>query len=136
MNSSAEITDRREYAHLLSEALPHVIHSDAENDRCSSILESLLRKKKRSAEEGRLAELLTLLIEEFEEKRFAALHPAAPIDILRHLIDANGLRQVDLLDVFGTASVASEVLSGKRDLSKAHISRLSERFQVSPALFF
>jgi HTH-type transcriptional regulator / antitoxin HigA len=136
MNSSAEITDRREYAHLLSEALPHVIHNDAENDRCSTILESLLRKKKRSAEERRLAELLTLLIEEYEEQRFAARHPAAPIDILRHLIDANGLRQVDLLDVFGTASIASEVLSGKRDLSKAHIARLSKRFQVSPALFF
>jgi HTH-type transcriptional regulator / antitoxin HigA len=136
MNSIAEIRDRSEYAHLLSEALPHVIHSDAENDRCSAILESLLRKKRRSAEERRLAELLTLLVEEYEEKRFAAPHRAAPIDVLRHLIDANGLRQVHLLDVFGTASVASEVLSGKRDLSKAHISRLSQRFQVSLALFF
>lgn len=136
MNSSPEIADRREDAHLLSETLPHVIHSDAENGRCSAILESLLRKKKRSAEERRLAELLTLPIEEYEQKRFAAQHPAAPIDILRHLMDANGLRQVDLPDVFGTASVASEVLSGRRDLSKAHVSRLSERFQAPPALFF
>jgi antitoxin component HigA of HigAB toxin-antitoxin module len=93
MNSSPEIADRREDAHLLSETLPHVIHSDAENGRCSAILESLLRKKKRSAEERRLAELLTLPIEEYEQKRFAAQHPAAPIDILRHLMDANGLRQ-------------------------------------------
>jgi HTH-type transcriptional regulator/antitoxin HigA len=51
-------------------------------------------------------------------------------------MNANGLRQVDLLDVFGTPSIVSEVLSGKRELSKAHIARLSERFHLSPALFF
>jgi HTH-type transcriptional regulator / antitoxin HigA len=136
MSLTAEITDPREYVHLLSEALPHVIHSDAENERSSAVLETLLRKKKRTAEEKRLAELLTLLIEEYEEKPFALRHRAEPVDILRDLMDANGLRQVDLLDVFGTASVASEVLSGKRDLSKAHISKLSQRFHVSPALFF
>jgi HTH-type transcriptional regulator / antitoxin HigA len=136
MNLTAEITDRHAYAHLLSEALPHVIHSEAENERCTATLDALLRKKKRTAEEKRLGELLTLLIEEYEEKRFAVRHPARPIDILRHLMDANGLRQADLLDAFGTASVVSEVLSGKRNLSKAHISKLSQRFHVSPALFF
>jgi HTH-type transcriptional regulator/antitoxin HigA len=51
-------------------------------------------------------------------------------------MDANDLRQADLLDVFGTASVISEVLKGKRELSKAHIAKLSERFRISPALFF
>jgi len=51
-------------------------------------------------------------------------------------MDFNHLRQVDLLDVFGTASVVSEVLRGKRELSKAHITRLSGRFHLSPALFF
>jgi HTH-type transcriptional regulator/antitoxin HigA len=51
-------------------------------------------------------------------------------------MDTNGLRQADLLDVFGTASIASEVLNGKRDLAKSHIQRLSARFNVSPALFF
>ena len=44
--------------------------------------------------------------------------------------------QVDLLDVFGTPSVVSEVLQGKRELSKTHIARLSARFHLSPALFF
>src|SRR5215467_6557624 len=53
------------------------------------------------AEEKRLAELLTFLIEDFEEKHYALL-PAEPLEILRHLMDANGLRQMDLLDVFGT----------------------------------
>jgi HTH-type transcriptional regulator/antitoxin HigA len=67
---------------------------------------------------------------------FLAARAAGAVDILRHLMDSTGLRQVGLLDVFGTASVISEVLSGKRELSKAHIAKLSERFQHSPSLFF
>src|SRR5881396_3068797 len=105
MRAIAEITDRKEYAHLLSDALPHVIHSETENDRCIAVLENLLRKKRRTAEEKRLAELLTLLIEEYEQ-RYKLPQSAGPLDMLRHLMDASGLRQVDLLDVFGTASVA------------------------------
>jgi HTH-type transcriptional regulator/antitoxin HigA len=137
MSTIAEITNREEYAHLLGGALPHVIHTETENERCTAVLENLLRKKKnRTTEEKRLAELLTLLIERYEEERYKLSRPAGPIDIVRHLMDANGLRQVDLLDVFGTASVVSEILSGKRELSKAHIAKLSDRFQVSPALFF
>jgi transcriptional regulator with XRE-family HTH domain len=38
--------------------------------------------------------------------------------------------------VFGTPSIVSEVLNGKRELNKEHIRRLSERFGVSPELFF
>ena len=110
--------------------------AEAENDRCTALLESLLRRKQRTAEEKRLAELLTLLIEAYEQQRYVLPRTAGPVDVLRHLMDANGLRQVDLLDIFGTASVVSEVLSGKRELSKAHIARLSERFHLSPALFF
>lgn len=134
--STAEIINREEYAHLLGNALPHVIHTEAENGRCTVVLEGLLRKKGRTAEEKRLAELLTLLIEEYEQQQYALPRPAGPVDVLRHLMDSNGLRQVDLLNVFGTASIVSEVLSGKRELSKAHIARLSERFHLSPALFF
>ena len=134
MSLVAEITNPKEYAHLLGEALPHVIHTEAENERCTTVLENLLRKKRRTAEEKRLAELLTLLIEKFEEREYA-LPTAGPIDMLRHLMDSNHLRQVDLLDVFGTASVVSEVLKGKRDLSKTHITKLSQRFHLSPALF-
>jgi HTH-type transcriptional regulator/antitoxin HigA len=135
MSPATEIINPEEYAHLLGDALPHVIHTEAENGRCTAVLENLLRKRDGTAEDKRLAELLTLLIEEFEEKEYA-LPATGPIDMVRHLMDSNNLRQVDLLDVFGTASVVSEVLKGKRELSKAHITKLSQRFHLSPALFF
>jgi HTH-type transcriptional regulator/antitoxin HigA len=51
-------------------------------------------------------------------------------------MDQHDLKQKDLVDVFGTPSVVSEILNGKRELNKGHIERLSERFGVSPELFF
>jgi HTH-type transcriptional regulator/antitoxin HigA len=82
-----------------------------------------------------MAELLTLLIEDFEEKHYA-LTAASPLDVLNELMVANNLKQKDLLDVFGTPSIASEVLGGKRRLNTEHIRRLSRRFKVSPEVFF
>jgi HTH-type transcriptional regulator/antitoxin HigA len=135
MSAVAEIQNEQEYAGLLAEVLPHVIHTEKENDRCTRELQKFLGKRKRTREERRITELLTLLIEDFEAKHYS-LPPATPRDILRHLMESNGLRQVDLVDVFGTASIASEVLNGKRALAKSHIEKLSRRFNVSPELFF
>ncbi len=126
---------RSEYAVLLATALPAVIRSEAENERCLRVLEELDRKSKRlSAAERRLAELLTLLIEDYEEEHYA-LKPADPVTVIEELMAANGLKQKDLLDIFGTPSIVSEVLNGKRQLTTEHIRRLSRRFHVSPEVF-
>jgi HTH-type transcriptional regulator/antitoxin HigA len=117
-------------------ALSAVIRSEAENERHIAMLEDLDRKGSRmSAAERRMAELLTLLIEDFEDKHYA-LKAASPIEVLNELMLANNLRQKDLVDVFGTPSIASEVLSGKRKLNTEHIRKLSRRFRVSPEVFF
>jgi HTH-type transcriptional regulator/antitoxin HigA len=126
---------RSEYAALLSSTLPAVIRSEAENERCIRLLEELDRKGNRmTAAERRMADLLTLLIEDFEEKHYA-LKAGSPVDVLNELMQANDLKQKDLLDVFGTPSIVSEVLHGKRHLTTEHIRRLSRRFHVSPEVF-
>jgi HTH-type transcriptional regulator/antitoxin HigA len=126
---------RSEYAALLSSALPAVIRSEAENERCIRRLEELDRKgKQMTAAERRMADLLTLLIEDFEEKHYA-LKAASPVEVLNELMQANNLKQKDMLDVFGTPSIVSEVLHGKRQLTTEHIRRLSRRFHVSPEVF-
>lgn len=135
MTRATEIENKDEYAKLLVDMLPHVIHTEGENERYTAALEVLLAKRDRTTEESRIVELLTLLIEDFEEKNYF-LPPATPRDIVRHLMESNGLRQVDLVDVFGAESTVSEVLNGKRDLAKSHIEKLSLRFNVSPELFF
>ena len=126
---------RSEYAALLANTLPAVIRSEAENERCIRALEELDSKGSRlSAAERRLADLLTLLVEDFEEKHYA-LKPADPITVIEELMAANALKQKDLLDVFRTPSIVSEILHGKRQLTTEHIRRLSRRFHVSPEVF-
>lgn len=127
---------RSEYASLLSTTLPAVIRTEAENERYIATLQDLDRRGSRlSAAEKRMAQLLTLLIEDFEEKHYA-LKPSDPVSVLRELILANSLKQKDLLDIFGTPSIVSEILHGKRQLTTEHIRRLSRRFHVSPEVFF
>ena len=48
----------------------------------------------------------------------------------------NDLRQKDLVPIFGSESIVSEVLHKKRALYKNHIEKVSKRFKVSPAVFF
>jgi HTH-type transcriptional regulator/antitoxin HigA len=140
METMSTATAQLEYAALLARTLPAVIHSEKENERCIAMLETLDRKEDRKPEkltaaERRLAELLTVLIEDFEEEAYA-LKPARPVEVLRELIESNGLKQKDLLDVFRTPSIASEVLREKRALTVEHIRKLSRRFHVSPEVFF
>ena len=129
-------TSRPEYATLLAKTLPAVIHSERENEHYTALLDELDRKVgKLTPAEQRLAELLTLLIEDFEEKHYA-LKPATDVEALEELMEANSLKQKDLVNIFGTPSIISEVLNGKRKLTTEHIRRLSRRFHVSPELFF
>jgi HTH-type transcriptional regulator/antitoxin HigA len=126
---------RSEYAALLSSALPAIIRSEAENDRSIAMLQELDGKGNRmTASERRMADLLTLLIEDFEDKHYA-LKPSSPVEVLTELMQANSLKQKDLVDVFGTPSIVSEILHGKRHLTTEHIRRLSRRFHVSPEVF-
>jgi HTH-type transcriptional regulator/antitoxin HigA len=124
------------YTELLLKFPPRILRTEEENERCVEALYELDRRSKEwSAEERDFAELLTLLIEDFEERHYG-LPKCSPVEMVSFLMEQQGLKQKDLTDVFGTASIVSEVMNGKREMNKEHIRRLSERFQVSPELFF
>jgi HTH-type transcriptional regulator / antitoxin HigA len=114
---------------------PQPITSEAQNEHYTEVLYSLERRGHLSASEEKYAELLTVLIEAFEEEHFP-IRAASPVEVLAELMAANNLRQKDLAPLFGSESIVSEVLHGKRELNKQHIEKLSQRFKVSPALFF
>ncbi len=125
-----------DYMALLERYPPKVIRTERENEKYVAILYEMDRGgRKLTRAEQEIADLLTLLVENFEEEHYS-LPKTTPAGMINFLMEQNNLRQKDLLDVFGTASVASEVLSGKRELNKGHIERLSKRFGVSPELFF
>ena len=124
-----------DYGSLLSDARPEVVRDERQNNEYVRRLEELTSKKRVSGAERKLIELLTVLVEEFEARRYP-VPEAGPLDVVRHLMDVHGLRQKDLIDVFGAESIVSDVLNGKRELAKEHIRKLSARFNVSLAVFF
>jgi HTH-type transcriptional regulator/antitoxin HigA len=124
-----------EYKRLIAEVSPKIIHTEEENRYYLGELEALNERwSELRPAERELYETLSVLIEDFEKKTYK-IRAANPIEAIKELMAANALKQKDLIGVFETASVASEVLKGKRALTTGHIRRLSKRFKVSPALF-
>jgi HTH-type transcriptional regulator / antitoxin HigA len=99
-----------------------------------ALIHNFLRGEQLGQAERDLYDTLCVLVEDFEKKSYK-IRAAAPLEVIKELMTANGLRQKDLVGVFETASVASEVLKGKRALTTDHIRRLGKRFKVSPAVF-
>lgn len=85
-------------------------------------------------EQQELAELLTVLIDRYEDRRFP-IRKASPRQTLHHLMEARSLTQKDLWRVFGSKGITSEVFHGKRSISKAQARKLAEFFHVGVELF-
>jgi HTH-type transcriptional regulator/antitoxin HigA len=121
--------------YALEASSPAPITSDRQHEEYLSVLDKLASKEHPTSDEEKYAAVLMTLIEAYEEEHHS-IPDAGPVEILRTLMDANDLRQRDLLPIFGSESIVSEVLHKKRALNKTHIEKLSKRFHVSPAVFF
>jgi HTH-type transcriptional regulator / antitoxin HigA len=123
------------YRRLLSRTLPVVIETEEENERMLAIVEKLMDKGENvSPEEDKLLKLLAKLVEDFE-KRYYQPKDATPLEVLQHLMESREIKQSHLWEVFGSKGIASEVLSGKRGISKTHARALAHYFHVSADLF-
>jgi len=120
---------------MIERGAPHLIESEEQLAAYTKALYRLTAQSRPTRAQVKAIELLTLLIERYEEEHYA-VPKASPADVLRFLIKRHGLRQRDLAADLGGESVVSEVLAGKRRLNAAHIEQLSRRFRVSPAVFF
>lgn len=122
------------YSQLLVKFQPKVIENEAEYQQYSDILIELMMNPNRSSEETEILKLIASLIKEFDEKQEQP-EPASPHEILQHLMEEHNMRQVDLVDKIGSKGVVSEVVNGKRAISKSQAKTLAGIFHVSPALF-
>ncbi len=134
MSTTTTDLNEKTYAQLLGRTLPHVIRTDEECERLTNELIRLDEREDLSPEEKELAELLTVLVDEYEERRYP-IRKASPQQTLQHLMQARKLTQKDLWKVFGSKGITSEVFHGKRAISKAQARKLAEFFHVNIDLF-
>lgn len=136
MSVTTSQLDERKYGRLLAKTLPVAIKSEAENERMLKEVSRLMAKGEDNLtlEENAVLEVMAILIENFEREHYS-IADTTPHEMLRFFIEDRGLRQSDLLPVFGTSGRASEVIGGKRAISKTQAKKLAEFFGVSAALF-
>ena len=132
---SATLLDERRSRKLLDVTLPVAIRTEQEHQRLLGAAAALMEKPdaELSEEEGRLLELLGILIDEYENRA----HPLPKAErhrMLAYLLEEKGMKPSDLWTVLPKSRV-SEILSGKRGISKAQAKRLAELLRVPAELF-
>jgi HTH-type transcriptional regulator/antitoxin HigA len=132
---STALLDERKYQKLLDNALPVVIRTEDEYRRLLGAVEGLMEKPEEeiTEEEGRLLELLSVLVEDYED-RVRPLPKTTPHKMLAYLLGDNGMKPSDLWSILPKSRV-SEVLRGKRSISKVQAKQLAEFFRVPVDLF-
>ncbi|AFZ15680.1 transcriptional regulator, XRE family (plasmid) [Crinalium epipsammum PCC 9333] len=125
--------DRATYGSLLAEYQPQIITNDDEYNRAIESIERLMQRDELTREEVSLLKLLSTLVETYEDHQFPL--ESSPQEILLHLMEVGSLKQVDLVGIIGSKGVVSDLVNGKRSISKTQAKALGEFFNVSPALF-
>lgn len=135
MEDLSYVLEEKTYGELLADIQPRVISTEEENEFFLSVIEKLMDLgEDMSSEQGHLLDLLVALVENFEDQHYQ-LKQATPHEILRELIKERDLKQKDLIGIFKSKGIASEVVNGKRSISKAQAKELGHFFNVSPAVF-
>ena len=136
MSTTTIDLDTKRYGRLLAKALPTVIKSEDDNNRMLAIIEDLMAKGEDglTAEEDALLELLVDLVHDFEEKHYP-LPSSTPHRMVAFLLEQRGLKPSALWPVLGSKGRVSEILSGKRAISKEQAKKLAVFFHVGVDLF-
>lgn len=123
------------YKELLAMYQPKLIRNEEENDKALAIVEELMHRQNRSPEEDELYELLITLVEKFEQEHYLPGKASTPHSMLLFLMEQRDIKQSDLIGIIGSEAVVSEIVLGKREISKSQALAIGDFFQVDPSLF-
>ncbi|MBF0197593.1 MAG: transcriptional regulator [Planctomycetes bacterium] len=107
-----------------------VPRNDKEYSALEDVIEHLMLKDPKSP----IIKVIAEFMSEYESNS-VKIPEASGVEALKFLMDQHGLRQVDLVDVFGNQGNVSSALNQKRGFSVQNIKALSKKFNVNPAVF-
>lgn len=123
------------YTELLTCFPPRPIKNEEDLEKTQAVVDNLLDKGELTESEEEYLNLLGILIHEYESKQ-DLVPDIYGVELIKVLIVELNLKQKDLVPIFKTESIVSDVLKGKRKLTVEHIQKLAEFFNISPAVFF
>jgi HTH-type transcriptional regulator/antitoxin HigA len=121
-------------AEMIAHGAPRVIHNDAELEIYTDALFRLTALESPSGSEVEAIELLTLLVERYEQEHYS-IPKADPVSVVRFIIEQQNLSQRDLIPQFGSESAVSMFMTGQRNLTLEQVRKLSTRFKLPADVF-
>lgn len=123
------------YIELLQAYPPRPITSEQGLLATQEVIDFLIDRGQLTPDEEDYLNLLGTLVHEYENNQ-EAIPDIYGVELLKVLIEDSGIRQKDLVPIFKTESIVSDILNGRRNLTTRHILELAEFFHISPAAFF
>ena len=79
--------------------------------------------------EGDEAEILSILIEKYEDEHYS-IGPPDPIEAIKFRMEQMDMKKSDMTDIFGYKSRVTEIFSKKRKLTLKMIRKLHEKLKI------
>jgi HTH-type transcriptional regulator / antitoxin HigA len=121
-------------ARMIAKGAPRVIHNDKELEAYTNALFRLTALENPSRSQVEAIELLTLLIERYEETHYP-IPDADAVSVVQFLLEQQDLTQRDLIPEFGSESAVSMFLARQRKLTLEQVRKLSARFKLPADVF-
>ena len=121
-------------AKMIAKGAPHVIHNDEELEAYTNALFRLTALENPSPSELEAIELLSLLVERYEETHYP-IPLADAVSVVPLLLEQQDLTQRDLIREFGSESAVSMFLAKERKLTLQQVRKLSARSKLPSDVF-
>lgn len=109
-----------------------IIKTEAEYEKAIARIEEIMDAKP-GTPEGDELELLSLLVQNYEETNFP-LPTADPIDVIQYYLEQRGLKYKDLIGVIGDKTLVSKVINRERKLNLRMVKNLHDHMRIPYAL--
>jgi HTH-type transcriptional regulator / antitoxin HigA len=123
------------FAGLVALHAPRPINDNVDLRNAERVVERLAVMPRRTRDQDDYLEVLSTLIEKHDAERFDRTSTGTPLGRLKYLMEQHDISASELGRLLGDRTLGPKVLSGDRELSKAHIAKLARRFKVNPGLF-
>ena len=124
------------YDQLIREFPLRQLRSKREAQAATAILDRLFRDDYDDEGEAQYVYVLARMLEDYESRHDPTHETASGLDLLRCLVEENGITQADLARILGIGQPAvSMILSGNRPITADHARRLGKRFGLNPGVF-
>ncbi|MCY2930428.1 MAG: transcriptional regulator [Planctomycetota bacterium] len=121
------------YAELVGLFMPRPLHDEVDYRNALAVLDAMAGFEMNADQEDYF-EAIAVFVEKYEAEHHAlAVAKMTPVELIRSVMAEHDMSESDLGRLLGDRSLGHRILSGERELSKAHIRTLAEHFALDPA---